>query len=140
MSRRTIAIAAALSVLALGSPLITANANPLADKYFNQGFKKYLVGNYQGAIADYDKGIGINPQYADAYYSRGIAKSNLGDYQGAIADYTKAIEINPQDADVYSNRGITREMVNDLKGACDNWRKAADLGDELSAKWVKNQC
>ena len=140
MSRRTIAIAAALSVLALGSPLVTANANPLADKYFNQGFKKYLVGNYQGAIADYDKGIGINPQNADAYYSRGIAKSNLGDYQGAIADYTKALEINPQDVDVYSNRGITREMVNDLKGACDDGRKAVDLGHQSAAEWVKKEC
>ncbi len=35
MSRRTTAIAAALSVLALGSPLVIANANPLATQYFN---------------------------------------------------------------------------------------------------------
>ena len=63
MSRRTIAIAAALSVLALGSPLNIAKANPLADKYFNQGFKKYLVGNYQGAIADWSRVIEINPQH-----------------------------------------------------------------------------
>ena len=36
MSRRTIAIAAALSVLALGSPLITGCTNPLETQYFNQ--------------------------------------------------------------------------------------------------------
>ena len=41
MSRRAIAIAAALSVLALGSPLIIANANPLADNLFNSGVGKY---------------------------------------------------------------------------------------------------
>ena len=41
MPRRTIAIAAALSVLALGSPLIIANANPLADNLFNSGVGKY---------------------------------------------------------------------------------------------------
>ncbi len=41
MSRRTTAIAAALSVLALGSPLVIANANPLATQYFNQGVEKY---------------------------------------------------------------------------------------------------
>ena len=147
MSRRTIAIAAALSVLALGSPLITGCTNPFFETQtlkfmwnFNQALEKYEAGNYQGAITDYDKAIEIDSQSAFAYYSRGIAKSKLGDYQGAIADYTKALEINPQDADVYSNSGITREMVNDLKGACDDWRKAADLGDELSAKWVKNQC
>ena len=63
MSRRTIAIAAALSVLALGSPLITVNANPLARQYFNQGVEKYEAGNSQGAIADFTKAIEINPQY-----------------------------------------------------------------------------
>ena len=48
MSRRTIAIAAALSVLAVGSPLIIANANPLATQYFDQGVEKHKDGNYQG--------------------------------------------------------------------------------------------
>ena len=86
MPRRTTAIAAALSLLALGSPLVIANANPLADKYFNQGFKKYLVGNYQGAIADWSRVIEINPQDSAAYYNRGITKGDLEDYQGEIAD------------------------------------------------------
>ena len=62
MSRRTTAIAAVLSVLALGSPLITACANPLADNSFNSGVDKYDQGDYQGSIADYDKAIEINPQ------------------------------------------------------------------------------
>ena len=94
MSRRTIAIAAALSVLALGSPLITARANPLARQYFNQGVEKYEADNYQGAISDWSKAIEINPQYARAFANRGAAKDELGDYQGAIADYNKALELS----------------------------------------------
>ena len=80
MSRRTTAIAAALSVLALGSPLITANANPLARQYFDQGIEKYDAGNYQGAILDYTKAIEIDPNNANAYVNRGITKMNLYDY------------------------------------------------------------
>ena len=140
MSRRTTAIAAALSVLALGSPLMTGCANPLATQYLIQGVEKYEVGNYQGAIADYDKGIGINPQYANAYYNRGIAKYGLKDYQGAIADYDKVIEINPKLADAYRMRGVNKELIGDLKGACSDWRKAADFGLTEPAKWVKKQC
>ncbi|QNJ29506.1 tetratricopeptide repeat protein [Synechococcus sp. A15-24] len=92
MSRRAFAIAAALSVLALESPFITFNANPLPRQYFNQGVKKYEAGNYRGAIDDWSKAIEINPQDAIAYNSRGIAKDNLGDYQGAIAGFNKAIK------------------------------------------------
>ena len=140
MSRRTIAIAAALSVLALGSTMITGCANPLATQYFKQGVEKYESGNYQGAISNWSKAIEINPQYALAYYNRALAKDGLQDYQGAIVDYTKAIEINPQYADPYSNRGIARELVNDLEGACRDWRKAADFGLTEPAEWVKKQC
>ena len=80
MTRRTIAIAAALSVLALGSPLITARANPLFVQYFNQGVEKYEAGNYQGALADYTKAIQANPRSAQTYNYRGDAKQNLQDF------------------------------------------------------------
>ena len=102
------AIAAALSVLALGSPLITACANPLANNSYDSGIEKYVQGNYQGAIADFNQAIEINPQYANACYNRGLAKYDLKHYQGAISDYTKAIEINPQFADAFNNRGYIK--------------------------------
>ena len=140
MPRRTTGIAAALSVLALGSPLITGCTNQLANQYFDQGVEKYKDGNYQGAIDDWSKAIEIDPQNAVAYYNRGLANSNLKDYQAAIDDWSKAIEINPQHANAYHNRGSARELVNDLEGACDDWRKAVGLGNERPAEWVKNQC
>ena len=98
MSRRTIAIAAALSVLALGSPLITGCTNPLATQYFNQGVEKYDAGNYQGAIDDWSKAIEINPQDAYAYYKRGIAKELVGDLKGACADWKEASSLGDKDA------------------------------------------
>ena len=111
MSRQTFAIATTLSVLALGSPLISScmsftriNTNPLRDGSFNSGVEKAEAGNYQGAIADFSRAIEINAQDDDAYYNRGVVKDKLKNYQGAIADYSKAIEINPQNALAYSNR------------------------------------
>ena len=92
MSRRTIAIAAALSVLALGSPLITVNANPLARQYFNQGVEKIEEGNYQVAIADFTEVIEINPQYAYVYYWRGVARELVKDLAGTCSDCRKAAD------------------------------------------------
>ncbi|HPD33768.1 MAG TPA: tetratricopeptide repeat protein, partial [Candidatus Kapabacteria bacterium] len=50
--------------------------------------------DYKGAIADYDKAIGINPNYSKAYKNRGIAKEKLGDKAGAQQDYEKYNELN----------------------------------------------
>ena len=53
MFLRAIPLAAVLSVIALGSPLITGCTNPVATIYFNSGEAKYDREDYQGALADY---------------------------------------------------------------------------------------
>ena len=57
------------------------------------GIAKRKSKDYQGAIADYNKAIAINPQYAVAFNNRGNAKVDLKDYQGACADYKRAISL-----------------------------------------------
>ena len=145
---RITAIAAALSVLALGSPLITACANPLATNSYDSGIEKGAQGNYQGAIADFTKAIENNPQERYAYLNRGVAKAKSEDYQGAVADHTKAIEIYPGFVSAFEERGIAKESLNDLYGACLDWRMAEDLfgsgerdgGGKDSIEWVKKKC
>ena len=142
--RRTGAISAALSLLALGSPLMTGCSaqTTIAEGGSNQAAESDSA--YRRAIkdeiAELTKSIGINPQDSDAYNNRGNAKFRSGDYQGAISDYTKAIEIYPEDAFLYRFRGNAKELVGDLKGACADWRKASSLDDKDAAGWVRKQC
>ena len=139
MSRRTVAIAAALSVLVLGSPLTSSCANPLADNLYNSGVVKQNEGDYQGAINFYDKAIEINPQYADAYSNRGLAKVYLKDYQGAIADCNKALEINPRYDSAYNNRGIAKRNLKDYQGAIADYTKAIEINPgypDATTTWV----
>ena len=98
MSRRTTAIAAALSVLALGSSLNVVRANPLANNSYNSGVDKYEQGDYQGAVADYTKAIEINPQNASAYLNRGIERERVNDLKGACDDWRKAAGLGKENA------------------------------------------
>ena len=135
MRRRWTAIAAALSVLALGSPLFTGCSDFAANIRFRSAGLKFDRGNYLGAIDDYTKALEINPKYDLAYSNRGVARVKLGDTQGAIADYNKAIEINPQDAAHYYKRGTAKELVGDLEGACADWEEASSLLGTEDATW-----
>ncbi len=56
------------------------------------------------AIADFDRAIRLNPEYATAFNNRGIAYQN-NYFDRAIADYDEAIRINPEYATAFTNRG-----------------------------------
>ena len=141
--RRTTALAAALAVLVLGSPLITGCGaqTTIAEGASDQAAESDSAERraLKDEIAELTKLIETNPQDADAYYNRGNAKEQLEDYQGAIDDYSKAIEINPQYADAYNNRGAAKELVGDLKGACADYKKAVSLGDQEAAQWLNSE-
>ena len=94
---------------------------------YNRGVDKFILGDYKGAIADYDEAISINPNDAMTYYNRGRAKHDLKDYKGAIADYDKSIRINPYQAAAYHLRGLAKENLNDYEGAVADWEKAIEL-------------
>ena len=52
-----------------------------------------LQGKYDQAIADFDKAIELNPQYAQAYSGRAKANYNKQEYVKAWEDVHKAEEL-----------------------------------------------
>jgi tetratricopeptide (TPR) repeat protein len=77
--------------------LADAPAELVAKALVNRGFRKGLLGDSQGEIADYTAVTELADapaeQVARALINRGITKGRLGDSQGAIADYTAAVEL-----------------------------------------------
>ena len=98
-----------------------------AEEWFYSGYNKLQSGDYQGAIADYNQAIKIEPDSPYAYFLRGLVKSNLEDNQGAITDYNQAIKIKPDYADAYYNRGNAKSNLGDKQGAIADYNQAALL-------------
>ncbi|HEY3371619.1 MAG TPA: tetratricopeptide repeat protein, partial [Prolixibacteraceae bacterium] len=70
-----------------------------------------------GAIADYDKALEINPKFTNSLINRSNAKLIKNDIKGAIKDLNQAIIIRPHFANAYLLRGLARLELNDYASA-----------------------
>ena len=84
-------------------------------------------GNYQEAIADFNKSIAAGLDDVEIYYVRGNAKQKSGDYEGAMQDYTLTIKQNPDFAEVYYARGLTQLRLDKYQSAIDDLNEAITL-------------
>lgn len=76
--------------------LVTAEGEE-ANVAYNNGVALCNEGNFNEAIAEFNKSLSINPEMAQAYYGRGTCKVQLKRYSEAITDlneYTKRKEDN----------------------------------------------
>jgi serine/threonine protein kinase/Tfp pilus assembly protein PilF len=123
------------------APSASASAQPnfqSAKEYYDRAEAKYSkLNDNQGALADYNKAIELDPKYVDAYDSRGSLKlDKLNDTQGALADYNKAIELNDRYTYAYYNRGRLRIYeLNDSAGALADYNKAIELNPQYTSAY-----
>jgi tetratricopeptide (TPR) repeat protein len=93
----------------------------------NRGIKKAKNGELDGAIADFERAMQLNPKDDAPYYNRAQARRLKNDTAGAIADYTRAIELGSTNPAAYNNRGNTRAENNDRDGAIADYTRAIEL-------------
>ena len=73
--------------------------------YSNRGYFRYQIGDYTGAMEDFNKALEIR-ENGQAYVNRGNLYQSLGQPEQALADFNKAVELSPNYADAYVNRGV----------------------------------
>jgi tetratricopeptide (TPR) repeat protein len=101
--------------------------------YLNRGGVKQAKGDFDGAIADYDKAIELDPNYAcHIYFRRGLAKVRKGDFDGAITDFDATIGSYPNDAIAYCDRGNAKVHKNDLDGAVADYDRALEIKPDFA--------
>ena len=73
----------------------SSSSRTMPEAYVRPRLGLQRKGDYDRAIADYDRAIQLKPDYAEAYVNRGWAYNAKGDYDRAIADFDRAIQLKP---------------------------------------------
>lgn len=76
-----------------------ASNKTLYKLYFARGYGKYKADDFDGAIADIDASLALQPKYGKAMYIRGLALDKKGDIDGMVEQMDALIELDNKMAD-----------------------------------------
>jgi tetratricopeptide (TPR) repeat protein len=109
---------------ALKDPVTVRRAALLA----NRGIIKARLGDNQGALADYNAAIAVNPELGDAYVSRAGVLLTLGRYDEAVSDANRAMQFGTSNmAAAYYSRGAAEDERGQYDAAYRDYRQAVTL-------------
>ncbi|WP_420345271.1 tetratricopeptide repeat protein [Pelagibius sp.] len=83
----------------------------LIEAYINRGNARVDTGDIDGALADMQAVIDLDPDDPLAYFNRGDAYLKLDKPERAIAEFSRSIELDPNYAPSYSMRGSVYSLV-----------------------------
>jgi tetratricopeptide (TPR) repeat protein len=93
----------------------------------DDGNKKYLKGDYKGAIKAFTKLLKTDKQNIQALINRGLAYLDLWKYNEAINDFSTVISIDEKNTDAYRNRALAYYSLNKERLALDDYKKATEF-------------
>lgn len=106
------------------------------EKLINQGYDKYIEGDYKGAILDYNKALAYTQNNAELYYLRGVSYSSSEQKQEAMKDFNQAISLNPKYEEAYYERGYLYLVDQNAGAAIREFTKVLELNPKNPQAFV----
>src|SRR5262245_28126557 len=129
---RAIDIASTISPGAYASNHVGAIYPEPAVLLYNRGVTRYDSRDWDGAIADFDESIALNPHRVLAWIKRGNARFNKGDLDEAIKDFNQALRLDPRSVIALNNRGLAWQNKGELDAALSDYERALELDPRLT--------
>jgi tetratricopeptide (TPR) repeat protein len=107
--------------------LIATACQPTPEAFTNRGDMYANQGQYDLAIAEYNRAVELNPGYAEAFNNRGGMYANKRQYDLAFADFNRALELNPSYAEAFNNRGFAYASQGQYEQAIADVNRALEL-------------
>jgi tetratricopeptide (TPR) repeat protein len=113
----------------------------LSSAFNNRGHAKIKKGDFDGAKADIERAIQLNPSNPYAYDNLGDMYREWNRYNEAINAYNQAIRVDPKFLSAYFNRGLTYERMNNPHSARADYEtvlKIRDTNREID-EWARRE-
>lgn len=97
---------------------------------YNDGNTLTKQGQFDQAVAAYDKSIALDPSNSSAHQGKGLALAKQRKYDDAIAAYQKAVEVDPTNYSAYAAMGKAYYDKKNYSGAVDSYLKAVEINPQ----------
>jgi len=110
--------------------LLARASDKLAATHVERGDAKLRAGDWDAALAEFDRALELRPEDAFALRCRGVTQFNLRRYEDAVADLDRALELDPSDAAALIGRGRCAYTLGRLDAARVDFERALELGPD----------
>ena len=127
--------------ISLWSNIIQKEPSKVTIANYGRGKSFAGIGQFDKAIADYDRAILLEPFHPDVYFHRGLAFAKKGEFDRAVADYNAAIALTEHGAKnfvstdlLHLNRALAFLELGQAENAYPDLKRACDLGNGYACK------
>ncbi|MBD2441514.1 tetratricopeptide repeat protein [Nostoc sp. FACHB-110] len=149
--------AAMIPVMAQAQVVVAQAKSPEVKELFEEGRRLVDAGDYNGAIAIYQRAASLDPKNAKVHSGMGYLYAQQGNFPAALIAYRRALGLDPNNSDFFYAVGYIKGNLGDTKGSRDAYRRAiqlnrnninayiglgvtqARLGDYEAANWAYEQ-
>jgi tetratricopeptide (TPR) repeat protein len=104
---------------------------------FNRAAAYERKGEFDRALADYDRVLSLEPQYLLAHYGRGVSFLRKGELASAKAAFDNALALNPEFIEALYSRGIVHYDMGILDKAASDFDAAVRLKPDHAAAFSR---
>ncbi|MEO0837231.1 MAG: tetratricopeptide repeat protein, partial [Cyanobacteria bacterium J06642_3] len=112
----------------------------LIESWFNLGLKHASAGEFDKAIASWEKALKINPNLAEAWHNRGSALGRLGSYEAAVESFKSALEIDPNNHQAWNDHAHALYQLQNWTEASHSWSNAIKIMPGNHLFWYNRGC
>ncbi len=118
-------------------PVEKDTTGPAFQSIYLQGMNKLVQRNYEGAIADFNAALALQPQSIEAYLGRCQAHDALKDDRAVFEDCHQILQLNPKMAQAHYYQGCARSRLGYRQGAIDAYSKAISQDQKYALAYFR---